>query len=76
MNVEPVDLGGELRKPIEARLAPAPIILFRPIATDVLDPFQRRTLTPVLDQFGLRPARVLRSRDLRSWRTSSPIEMR
>ena len=62
MNVEPVDFGGELRKAIEPRLAPAPIILFRPIAADVLDPFQRRALAPVLDQFGFRPARVAQPR--------------
>ena len=62
MNVEPVDFGGELRKAIEPRLAPAPIVLFRPIAADVLDPFQRRALAPVLDQFGFRPARVAQPR--------------
>ena len=62
MNVEPVDFGGELRKAIEPRLARTPIVLFRPIAADVLDPFQRRALAPVLDQFGFRPARVAQPR--------------
>src|SRR6266850_3618376 len=62
MNVEPVDFGGELRKAIEPRLAPAPIVLLPPIVADVLDPFQRRALAPVLDQFGFRPARVAQPR--------------
>src|SRR5204862_7955041 len=47
---------------IEPRLAPTPIILFGPITADVLDPFQRRALAPVLDQFGFRPARVAQAR--------------
>src|SRR6476646_9111690 len=62
MKVEPVDFGGELCKAIEPRLAPAPIVLFRPIAADVLDPFQRRALAPVLDQLRFRPARVAQPR--------------
>ena len=58
MNAEPVDLGGELRKAVEARFAAAPVILLGPVAADVLDPFQRRALAPIVDQFGFRPARV------------------
>ena len=62
MNVEPVDLGGELRKAIEARFARAPVVFLGPIAADVLDPFQRRALAPVVDQFGFRPARLAQAR--------------
>ena len=62
MNVEPVDLGGELRKAIEPRLAPAPVVLLGPVAADVLDPLQRRALAPVVDQFGFGPARVAQPR--------------
>ena len=58
MDVEPVDLGLELREAIEARLALAPIVLPRPVAADVLDPGERRALAPVVDQLGLRPARA------------------
>src|SRR5829696_8072593 len=36
----PSIFGGELRKAIEPNLAGAPIVLFRPIAVDVLDPSQ------------------------------------
>ena len=62
VNAEPVDLGGELRKAIEFRLARAPVIFLGPIAADILDPLQRRALAPVVDQFGLRPARVAQPR--------------
>ncbi|KRR21587.1 hypothetical protein CQ13_30800 [Bradyrhizobium retamae] len=62
MNVEPFDLGGELRKAIEPRRALTPIVLFSPVTADVLDPFQRRALAPVVDQFGLRPAGVAQPR--------------
>ena|SRR5678815_3232981 len=56
MDVEPVDLGGELAEPIEPRLALPPIIGLGPILADVLDPLQRRALAPIVDQFGFRPA--------------------
>src|SRR5882757_50115 len=56
VDVEPVDLGGELAETIEPRLAPAPIIGLGPIVADVFDPCQRRTLAPVVDQLGFRPA--------------------
>src|SRR5258708_4135694 len=62
MNVEPVDFSRELRKAIEQRLAAAPIIRFSPIAADLLDPFQRRALAPVVDQFGFRPSGPAQSR--------------
>ena len=62
VNVEPVDFSGELRKAIEPRLALAPVVLFRPVAADVPDPFQRRALAPVIDQFSFRPACVAQPR--------------
>ena len=75
MNVEPVDLGRELRKAIEARFPLAPIIGLGPVVADVLDPLQRRALAPVTDQFGFRPARPAQPRFQIS-STSSPTEMR
>ncbi|MGY3587710.1 hypothetical protein ACVIF9_006387 [Bradyrhizobium sp. USDA 4350] len=56
VDVEPVDLGGELAESIELRLALPPIIGLGPIAADILDPLQWRALAPVVDQFGFRPA--------------------
>jgi hypothetical protein len=58
VNIQPVNFGRELRKAIEARLAGAPVISLGPVPANVLDPFQRRALAPVIDQFGLGPARV------------------
>jgi hypothetical protein len=57
VDVEPVNRGLELGEAIEARLALAPIIGLGPVVADILDPLQRRALTPVADQFGFRPAR-------------------
>ena len=62
VDAEPVDLGRELRKAIERRLALPPVVLLAPVAADFLDPFQRRALAPVVDQLGLRPARVAQTR--------------
>jgi hypothetical protein len=55
MDVKTVDLGGELRETIEQCLAPAPVVVFGPVPADLLNPFQRRALAPVVDQFSLRP---------------------
>ena len=57
VNAETVDLRRELAKAIEQRLAAAPIIVLRPIAADVPDPAERDALAPVVDEFGLGPAR-------------------
>src|SRR5262249_35043957 len=62
VNAKPVDLGRELRKAIERGLAFAPMVLLGPITADLLDPREWRALAPVVDRFGLRPARVEQSR--------------
>jgi hypothetical protein len=59
MDVKSVDLVGELRKTIELCLAMAPVVVFSPIAADLLNPLQRRTLPPVVDQLSLRPTGLL-----------------
>ncbi len=62
MNIQPVDLGGELGETIEQRLPPAPIVVTGPVPADLLDPLQRHALAPVVDRFGLRPAGPAQSR--------------
>src|SRR5260370_20953463 len=62
VNIEPVNLRRVLCEAIEQRFTTAPIVLFSPIAADLLDPFQRRALAPVIDQFGFRPACPAQSR--------------
>src|SRR3954471_2259861 len=58
VDIEPVDLGGELLEAIEFRLARAPVVAISPIGADLLDPCQRRALAPIIDQLRLRPARA------------------
>ena len=60
--IEPIDLGGELVEAVELRLARTPVIVGRPVAADLLDPFQRRALAPVANQLRLRPARARKPR--------------
>jgi hypothetical protein len=62
VDVELVNPGLELGEAIEASLALAPIICLGPVVADILDPLQRRALTPVADQFGFRPARPAQPR--------------
>jgi hypothetical protein len=49
MDAEPVDPGRELRKPVKARLAATPIVPIGPIAANLVNPFQRRALAPIVD---------------------------
>ena len=58
VDVEPVDLGGELIEAVEFCLTRAPVVAVSPIGADLPDPFQRRALAPVIDQLRLRPARA------------------
>jgi hypothetical protein len=44
MNVQAVDLGDELRQGVESRLAPAPVVLCRPAARQLLHRGQLHTL--------------------------------
>jgi hypothetical protein len=44
MDVEPVDLGNELRQRVQFRLAFAPIVFFAPIARELPHHFERHAL--------------------------------
>src|SRR5215831_10025401 len=44
MNVEPVDFGHKLRQRVQRRLALSPVIIFRPIAREVLHHRERHAL--------------------------------
>src|SRR5262249_46846680 len=57
MDVQAVDLGLELRQRVQSRLAPAPVVLGRPVAREVLYRRQLHTLRPIGDEFPGRPAR-------------------
>src|SRR5687767_3127076 len=57
MDVEPVDLGGEVREGVQPRLALAPVVLGRPIAREVLHERERHALRVILDGLLLGPAR-------------------
>ena len=55
MNVEPVDLGNEVRNGVDLRLALPPIVLGPPILRELLHRRQLHTLCGVGDLFALRP---------------------
>ena len=55
MNVEPVDLGDEIRQGVDLRLAFAPIVLVRPILRELLHRRELHALRCVRDLFALRP---------------------
>ena len=57
-----VDIHLELRKPVEARFAGPPVILFGSVAADLADPCERNALAPVVHQLLLRPARIAQPR--------------
>ena len=57
MDVHPVDPGHELRQRVQFRLAPAPVVLGRPVAGQLLDRGQLHALRPVGDQLPGGPAR-------------------
>ena len=57
VDVEPVDLGGELGQGVELRLALAPVIVRRPVAREVLEQRERHALRRVRDGLLLRPPR-------------------
>jgi len=50
MHVHAVDLGLELRQRVQPRLAPAPVVLVRPVAGQLLDRLQLDALRAVCDQ--------------------------
>jgi hypothetical protein len=55
MNIEPVDLGDEVRQGVQLRLALAPVVLFPPIGREVLHRGEPHPLRIILDRFPLRP---------------------
>ena len=57
VDVQPVDLGLELRQRVQSCLAPAPVVLGRPVPGQVLYRRQLHTLRPTGDEFPGRPAR-------------------
>ena len=57
MNVEPIDLGDELRQRVEPRLHFAPIVFCRPIVRELLNGRELYALRCVRDGFLLRPDR-------------------
>ncbi len=56
MNVQPVDLGDELRQGVQFRLALAPVIIRRPIARDFLHRRELHALRFIRDRFPVRPS--------------------
>ena len=56
VDVEPVDLGHEVRQGVQLRLAPAPVVLRRPVAREFLDHRQLHALRMVGDEFLVGPA--------------------
>src|SRR5215469_3569258 len=59
MDVEPVDLGYEVRQGFQLRLAPAPIVFCRPILCQFPSCRELDALRCVRDGFALRPPRCL-----------------
>ena len=55
MNVEPVDLGDELRQGVQPRLALAPVVICRPVARELLHRRERHALRIIRDRFPLGP---------------------
>src|SRR3954470_2335830 len=59
VDVEPVDLGDEIRKGAEPGLAPAPVVIGGPVASEVLHEGERHALRVVVDRLALGPPRRL-----------------
>jgi hypothetical protein len=55
MDIEPVDLGDELRQRVELRLAPPPVVVARPVARELLHQRERHALRIVGDRLALGP---------------------
>jgi hypothetical protein len=58
MDVEPVDFGGELVKPVQRGFACAPVVFACPVVGQLAGVTQRDALRPVVDALGLRPSRA------------------
>jgi hypothetical protein len=57
MDVEPVDLGDEVRQGVQPRLALPPVVVGSPVASEVLHERQRHALRIVLDGLPVGPTR-------------------
>jgi hypothetical protein len=55
VDVQPIDLGGELRQCVQFRLALAPIVICSPIARECLDGCQLHALRFVRNSFPFGP---------------------
>ena len=55
MNVQPIDLGDELRQGVQFRLDLAPVVLGRPIAREFLNRRELHALRLIRDRFPFRP---------------------
>src|SRR5438132_4875968 len=55
MNVEPIDLGDEMRQGVQFRLDLAPVVICPPIAREFLHRRKLHALRWILDRFPLRP---------------------
>ena len=56
MNVQPVDLGNEVRQCVQPRFAPAPIVIGRPIVRELLHKLELHALGPIIDQLTFWPS--------------------
>ena len=61
VDVDTVDLGHELVEPVEPRLARGPVVLVGPVPAELLHVCQRHALRPVVDDFGVGPAGVVKT---------------
>ena len=57
VDLDPVDLGRELRKRVQPRLDPAEVVVLRPVAGELLDRRQLDALRPIRDELLAGPAR-------------------
>src|SRR3954451_8264267 len=57
VDLDPVDLGRELRERVELRLALAPVVVGRPIARELLQRCQLHALRPICDELLAWPPR-------------------
>jgi hypothetical protein len=56
VNLEPIDVGCELRQPVQHLLAPAPVVISRPVGGECLQRGQLYALRGVADQLLAGPA--------------------
>src|SRR5215213_6206878 len=56
VDIEPVDLGNEVRQRVQLRFAPPPIIIRLPVAGELRHERQLHALLAVIDQLPFRPS--------------------